>query len=86
MIVDAGDVLRTCLHHDVNLVLCGHKHRPWLWNLETIGIIYAGTASSTRGLTKNTHNILDTRINGKVIIVLKIVGGKRIPLSNITSK
>ena len=28
VIVDAGNVLRTCLRHDVNLVLCGHKHRP----------------------------------------------------------
>jgi 3',5'-cyclic-AMP phosphodiesterase len=88
VIVDAGDVLRTCLHHDINLVLCGHKHRPWLWNLETMDIVYVGTASSTRfrGFTKNTYNILDIRSNGKVIIDLKIVGGKRIPLVNITRK
>ena len=62
--------------------------RPWLWNLETMDIVYAGTASSTRfrGFTKNTYNILDIRSNGKVIIDLKIVGGKRIPLVNITRK
>ena len=28
VIVDAGDILRTCLHYKVDLVLCGHKHRP----------------------------------------------------------
>jgi 3',5'-cyclic AMP phosphodiesterase CpdA len=28
-ILDAGDTLRTCLESKVDLVLCGHKHRPW---------------------------------------------------------
>src|ERR671910_28163 len=61
VIVDAGDILRTCLQHKVDLVLCGHKHRPWLWNLESLDIAYAGTASSTRfrGFFKNTYNIVD---------------------------
>jgi 3',5'-cyclic AMP phosphodiesterase CpdA len=88
VIVDAGNILRTCLHYDVNLVLCGHKHRPWLWNFETIDIVYAGTASSTRfrGFTKNTYNILDIRNNGKVNVDLKIVGGERIPLVDITKE
>ena len=27
-ISDAGDVLRTCLENEVDLVVCGHKHRP----------------------------------------------------------
>ena len=31
-IIDAGDVLRATLDSDVDLVLCGHKHRPWLWD------------------------------------------------------
>jgi 3',5'-cyclic AMP phosphodiesterase CpdA len=78
VIVDAGDILRTCLHHDVDLVLCGHKHRPWLWNLETMDIVYAGTASSIRfrGFPKNTYNTLDIKSNCKVSIDLKIVGAK----------
>ncbi len=32
-ISDAGDVLRTCLANDVDIVICGHKHRPWIWDL-----------------------------------------------------
>src|ERR687898_76829 len=88
VIVDAGDILRTCLHHDVDLVLCGHKHRAWLWNLETMDIVYAGTASSTRfrGFPKNTYNSLDIKSNGKVSFDLKIVGGERIPLANLARK
>src|SRR5215472_3779278 len=26
----AGDTLRVCLESKVDLVLCGHKHRPWV--------------------------------------------------------
>jgi len=83
-IIDAGDVLRTIAATNVDLVICGHKHRPWIWNLGKPLIAYAGTASSerTRGLFENSYNIIT--INGKKIKVdLKIVGGKIIPLENI---
>ena len=83
-ITDAGDILRTLVSTKVDLVLCGHKHRPWIWNFGKPLITYAGTASSerARGLFENTYNIIT--INGKKIQVdLKIVGGKRIPLENI---
>jgi 3',5'-cyclic-AMP phosphodiesterase len=88
VIVDAGDILRTCLQYKVDLVLCGHKHRPWLWNLETLDIAYAGTASSTRfrGLTENTYNIIEISDSGKVNIDIKIVGGRRLPLVDILKK
>jgi len=88
VIVDAGDILRTCLQYKVDLVLCGHKHRPWLWNLETLDIAYAGTASSTRfrGFTKNTYNIIEIDNDGKVNIDLKIVDGRRLPLIDILKK
>jgi 3',5'-cyclic-AMP phosphodiesterase len=88
VIVDAGDILRTCLQYKVDLVLCGHKHRPWLWNLETLDIAYAGTASSTRfrGFTENTYNIIEVSDTGKVNIDIKIVGGRRLPLVDILKK
>jgi Icc protein len=85
VIVDAGDILRTCLQNKIDLVLCGHKHRPWLWNLEILDIAYAGTESSTRfrGFTKNTYNIIEINDDGKVNIDIKIVGGRRFPLIEI---
>lgn len=86
-ISDAGDVLRTCLKNDVDLVICGHKHRPWLWNLGTMKIAYAGTACSWRyrGVFEDTYNIIDIREDNKIDIDIKIVGGKRIPLSEVVN-
>lgn len=83
-VIDAGDVLRAILATKVNLVLCGHKHRPWIWNFKDLSIVNAGTASSerVRGLFENTYNIITIK-NKKIQVDLKIVGGKRIPLENI---
>ena len=82
--IDAGDVLRTILQTNVDIVLCGHKHRPWVWNFGNLQIVNAGTASSerVRGLFENTYNIITIK-GKKVAVDLKIVGGKRIPLENI---
>src|SRR5918912_1676319 len=87
IIVDAGDTLRACLQSGVDLVICGHRHRPWLWNLGAYQIAYAGTASSERyrGFFENTYNIVNID-DGKASVDMKIVGGKRMPLSNIVEK
>ena len=83
-VIDAGDVLRTVLDSNVNLVLCGHKHRPWLWDFNTLSIANAGTTSSerVRGFFENSYNIVNIE-NGTFRVDLKIVGGKRTPLRDI---
>jgi len=83
-VIDAGDVLRTVLDSNVSLVLCGHKHRPWLWDFNTLSIANAGTTSSerVRGFFENSYNIVNIE-NGTFRVDLKIVGGKRIPLRDI---
>ena len=81
---DAGDVLRTVLDSNVNLVLCGHKHRPWIWDFNTLSIANAGTVSSerVRGFFENSYNIVNIE-NGTFRVDLKIVGGKRLQLRDI---
>ena len=71
----------------VDLVICGHKHRPWIWNLGALQIAYAGTASSEqyRGFFENTYNIINIK-DGKASVYMKMVGGKRMPLSEIVEK
>lgn len=83
-VIDAGDVLRTILSTNVDLVLCGHKHRPWIWHFKEISIVNAGTTSSerVRGFFENTYNIITIK-NRKIQVDLKIVGGKKIPLQSI---
>lgn len=83
-VIDAGDVLRTLLDTNVDLVLCGHKHRPWIWNFKDLEIVNAGTVSSdrVRGLFENSYNII-TIEDKKISVDLKIVGGKRILLEDI---
>ncbi|TLX66381.1 MAG: metallophosphoesterase [Thaumarchaeota archaeon] len=72
-VIDAGDVLRTALSGKVDLVLCGHKHRPWIWNFGNLLIANAGTASSERmrGLFENTFNT-------SVLVKSKLIGHKSI--------
>ncbi len=85
-VVDAGDVLRTVLDTQVDVVLCGHKHRPWAWNFGKLTVVNAGTATSerVRGLFENTYNIL-TISNKKIQVDLKIVGGKRVHIEEIVT-
>lgn len=74
---DAGDLLRTLIGHKVNLVLCGHRHRPWLWRIGSLPIIYAGAISTKRlrGFYHNTYSIIQVK-DGEVKADLKVVGGK----------
>lgn len=83
IILDAGDTLRSCIESNVDLVLCGHKHRPWLWRLGSLEIAYAGTSSSYRfrGFFRNSYNII--KIENQIGVDLKIVGGQKFPLSEL---
>ena len=85
-VIDAGDVLRAVLDSKVDVVLCGHKHRPWAWNFGKLTVVNAGAATSerVRGLFENTYNIL-TISNKKIQVDLKIVGGKRLHIDEIVS-
>ena len=46
--MDAGDVLELLVRCGVDLVLCGHKHVPWIWNLNGMIIANAGTTCTNR--------------------------------------
>ena len=83
-VIDSGDALRTALASKIDLVICGHKHRPWFWNFGNLSIANAGTVSSERmrGLFDNTYNII-TIEKGKIKVDLKIVGGEKIHLKDL---
>ena len=87
-ITDAGDVLRTILATGVDLVLCGHKHRPWVWNFGGLKIVNAGTATSerVRGMFENTYNVITVGPGRSVSVDLKVVGGRRMPIDDVVTK
>jgi 3',5'-cyclic AMP phosphodiesterase CpdA len=83
-ILDAGDVLRSLYRSKVNLVLCGHRHRPWEWRVNNTPIVHAGSLSSERlrGFFANSYNIIKVGKNGYEAS-LKIVGGPKIDFDRI---
>jgi len=83
-IVDAGDVLRSLIKSKVNLVLCGHRHRPWKWQIEKMQVVHAGSVSceKLRGFFCNSYNVIEIR-NKKVNAKLKIVGGGYVDFKEI---
>ncbi|PMB75122.1 MAG: metallophosphoesterase [Candidatus Bathyarchaeota archaeon] len=86
-IVDAGDVLRSLVKSKVNLVLCGHRHRPWRWRIEDMLVVHAGSISceKLRGFFCNSYNIIEIK-NKKVEAKLKIVGGGYVDFKEIVKR
>lgn len=70
--VDAGHVLSLITQLDIDFVLSGHKHLPWVWKLENTYFITAGTASSRRlkGRSHPSFNIMS--IGEKDIVVEEV--------------
>ena len=86
-VVDAGDVLRSLVKSKVDLVLCGHRHRPWMWKMENMLIVHAGSVScqKLRGFFCNSYNVVT--IEGKRINArLKIVGGDYVDFKEIVKR
>lgn len=83
-IEDAGDVLKMFLSTGVDLVLCGHRHRPWLWHLGSTTLVFSGAVFTRklRGLFDNSYNIIDIQ-NVQITTKFKIVGGSVLDFKEI---
>ncbi len=83
-VADAGDVLRAITQSRVNLVLCGHRHRPWSLVVGSSQVVNVGTVSSKkfRGFFANSYNILKIEDN-RVDAQIKVVGGRTIGFEEI---
>ncbi|HXF36214.1 MAG TPA: metallophosphoesterase [Actinomycetota bacterium] len=60
-VADAGDLLEVLIRAGVQIVLSGHKHVPYVWRIESLYVVNAGTVSSLRlrGYTKPCYNVLE---------------------------
>lgn len=77
IVEDAGDVLKALSAHSPDLVLSGHRHRPWCWRLNDINFFFSGAISTIRlrGFFENSYNVIKVE-KGRIQPKLKIVGGK----------
>lgn len=76
-IIDAGDALRALIRAEAHVVLAGHRHRPWMWNVQNLPILHAGSVSSERlrGFFHNSYNIVEVT-KDEIKARLKVVGGR----------
>lgn len=83
-VIDAGDVLRSLTRSKVDLVLCGHRHRPWRWQIEDMKVVHAGSVSceKLRGFFCNSYNVITIGKN-KIEEKLKIVNGDFVSFDDI---
>ena len=87
VLTDAGDILKTLIDHDVDIVMCGHKHVPNLWKMHDTLFVNAGSVSSVKLRGKdvnsyNTYNITDDYIE----IFLNRIDGTKIPFGKFNRK
>lgn len=58
---DAGDIMAMLREFEVDMVLCGHRHVPYLWSISGVRVVHSGTASSerTRGVMPPSYNVIE---------------------------
>jgi 3',5'-cyclic AMP phosphodiesterase CpdA len=58
---DAGDVTAVLRDVGVDLVLAGHRHVPYVWNLSGVRVVHSGTAASERirGTVGPSYNVVE---------------------------
>jgi Icc protein len=61
ILTDAGDILAILRELEVDMVLSGHRHVPYVNNVSNTLIIHSGTVSSTRvrGFMRPSYNRID---------------------------
>jgi Icc protein len=79
--------LRSLIKSETNLVLCGHRHRPWRWQIENMQVVHAGSVSceKLRGFFLNSYNVIEIK-NKKVNAKLKMVGGGYLNFKEIVKR
>lgn len=80
VLADGGDILKSLIEGNVDLVLSGHKHVPYVWQLEGTAFVTAGTVSSLklRGKDICSFNTIDIQEESVKIMLNKSDGNSKI--------
>jgi Icc protein len=77
ILTDAGDVLNVIIENKVPLVVTGHKHNPWLWDLNGSFIYSGGTVSCRRTAVSNSLSVMEIDQKGLKIERIDIPSKKQ---------
>jgi 3',5'-cyclic AMP phosphodiesterase CpdA len=77
-VLDAGDVLSLLRQAEVDLVLSGHRHVPYVWPVAGMLLVHSGTVSTlrTRGFPHPAYNLIQVEA-GRISVELRVPGGVR---------
>jgi Icc protein len=78
ILTDAPDVIEMLIENRVSLVLGGHKHVPWVWNLNDMIISHTASFSSRRAPVENSYNVVEIDEEKMSIERVYNLSGKRI--------
>src|SRR3954463_9206399 len=58
---DAGDVMEILRELEVDLVLSGHRHVPYVWSISGVRVVHSGTVSTlrVRGTMPPSYNVIE---------------------------
>jgi 3',5'-cyclic AMP phosphodiesterase CpdA len=81
---DSGDVLALLSDAEVNLVLSGHKHVPFVWLLNDVMVVNSGTVSShrLRGYVRPSYNVIEVT-EDRVVVTLCYPGTGERPAAEL---
>jgi 3',5'-cyclic-AMP phosphodiesterase len=76
VVLDAGDVLSILDRYSVDLVLAGHRHVPYVWQVNGTLIVTSGTASTwrTRGETPPSYNVVTVTADRIEVSIIPLNG------------
>lgn len=77
-VLDAGDVLSLLRQAEVDLVLSGHRHVPYVWPVAGMLLVHSGTVSTlrTRGFPHPAYNLIRIE-DERISVELRVPGGER---------
>ena len=70
---DAGDVMAILRELEVDLVLSGHRHVPYVWSISGVRVVHSGTVSTlrVRGTMPPSYNVIEIDADEVRIVMRK---------------
>lgn len=81
---DSGDLLQELAKAEVDLVLSGHKHVPYIWQVDGMYLVTSGMASTrrTRGFTAPAYNMIEVGPEA-ISVCIRTPGAPEAPVTSL---